>query len=97
MAPQNAWSPAKEVFPKGAYEVREAKAFIDSVGGPEGYQKMQEMIDTVTAKTDELLYALLQTAVSGTTLSKDLRANNHPEALGQLAPSMLAKVEGARC
>ena len=84
------WNAAKEVFPKGVNEMREAKAFIDSVGGPEGYQKMQEMIDTVTA-TDELLYAADSRLWDN--VIEDLRANNHPEALGALAPSLLAKLK----
>ncbi len=50
------WNAAKEIFPKGVNEMKEAKAFIEAVGGPEGYQKMQTAIDAVTA-TDELLYS----------------------------------------
>ena len=84
------WNAAKQIFPKGVAEMTEAKAFIDSVGGPEGYQKMQEMIDTVTA-TDELLYAADSRLWDN--VIEDLKANNHPEALGQLAPSMLAKLK----
>ena len=84
------WNAAKQIFPKGVAEMTEAKAFIDSVGGPEGYSKMQEMINTVTA-TDELLYAadpkLWENVID------DLKANNHPEALGALAPSLLAKLK----
>src|SRR5450631_2429651 len=34
------WNAAKQIFPKGVAEMTEAKAFIDSVGGPDGYQKM---------------------------------------------------------
>ena len=84
------WNAAKQVFPKGVAEMKEAKAFIDSVGGPEGYQKMQEMIDTVTA-TDELLYAADPKLWDN--VIEDLKANNHVEALGQLAPSLLAKLK----
>ena len=36
--------------------MQEAKAFIDSVGGPDGYAKMQQSLDNVSA-TDEMLYA----------------------------------------
>ena len=84
------WNAAKAVFPKGVAEMQEAKAFIDSVGGPEGYQKMQEMIDTVTA-TDELLYA--EDPKLWDNVIEDLKANNHPEALGKLAPSFLQKLK----
>lgn len=84
------WNAAKAIFPKGVAEMQEAKAFIDSVGGPEGYQKMQDMINTVTA-TDELLYAADPKIWDN--VIEDLKANNHPEALGQLAPSFLAKLK----
>jgi hypothetical protein len=84
------WNAAKAIFPKGVTEMQEAKAFIDSVGGPEGYQKMQGMIDTVTA-TDELLYAADPKLWDN--VIEDLKANNHPEALGQLAPSLLQKLK----
>src|SRR5271157_2904658 len=43
------WSAAKAIFPKGVTEMQEAKAFIDSVGGPEGYQKTQEAAEAVAA------------------------------------------------
>ena len=84
------WTAAKQIFPKGVAEMTEAKAFIDSVGGPEGYQKMQDMINTVTA-TDELLYAADPKLWDN--VIEDLKANNHPEALGALAPSLLAKLK----
>lgn len=84
------WTAAKQIFPKGVAEMQEAKAFIDSVGGPDGYQKMQGMIDQVTA-TDELLYAADPKLWDN--VIEDLKANNHPEALGQLAPSLLQKLK----
>lgn len=84
------WSAAKQIFPKGVAEMQEAKAFITSVGGPEGYQKTQELINTVTA-TDELLYAADPKLWDN--VIEDLKANNHTEALGQLAPSFLEKLK----
>lgn len=84
------WNAAKQIFPKGVAEMTEAKAFIDSVGGPEGYQKMQDMINTVTS-TDELLYAADPKLWDN--VIEDLKANNHPEALGALAPSLLQKLK----
>lgn len=84
------WNAAKAIFPKGVSEMQEAKAFIDSVGGPDGYQKMQDMIDTVTA-TDELLYAADPKLWDN--VIEDLKDNNHPEALGALAPSLLSKLK----
>lgn len=84
------WQAAKAVFPKGVAEMQEAKAFIDSVGGPEGYQKSQDMINQVLA-SDELLYAA--DSKIWDNVVEDLRANGHPEALGQLAPSFLDKLK----
>lgn len=84
------WNAAKEVFPKGVAEMQEAKAFIDSVGGPEGYQKMQQAFEQVTA-TDELLYAADPTLWDN--VIADLKSSGHPEALGALAPSMLQKLK----
>jgi hypothetical protein len=84
------WNAAKQIFPKGVAEMQEARAFIESVGGPEGYQKTQDAIEAVTA-TDELLYkadpSLWDNVIA------DLKANNHPEALGALAPSFLEKLK----
>jgi hypothetical protein len=84
------WNAAKQIFPKGVAEMQEAKAFIDSVGGPEGYQKMQEAIEAVTA-TDELLYAADPKIWDN--VIEDLKANGHPEAMGALAPSFLEKLK----
>ena len=84
------WNAAKEVFPKGVAEMQEAKAFIESIGGPEGYQKMQQAFEQVSA-TDELLYAADPTLWDN--VIEDLKASGHPEALGALAPSMLQKLK----
>jgi hypothetical protein len=84
------WNAAKAVFPKGVAEMQEAKAFIESIGGPEGYQKTQELINQVTA-TDELLYAA--DAKLWDNVIEDLKANGHPESLGALAPSFLEKLK----
>ena len=67
------WSAAKQIFPKGVAEMTEAKAFIDSVGGPEGYEKMQQALDAVNA-TDELLYNA--DARLWDNVIEDLKANN---------------------
>ncbi len=84
------WNAAKEIFPKGVNEMKEAKAFIEAVGGPEGYQKMQTAIDAVTA-TDELLYAADPKLWDN--VIDELKSTGHPEALGQLAPSFLSKLK----
>ena len=84
------WNAAKAVFPKGVAEMQEAKAFIDSVGGPEGYQKSQDMINQVLA-SDELLYAA--DPVLWDNVIADLKSSGHPEAFGALAPSFLDKLK----
>ena len=84
------WTAAKAIFPKGVAEMQQAKAFIDTVGGPEGYEKMQQAIDSVTA-TDELLYAADPKLWDN--VIEDLKASGHPEAMGALAPSFLAKLK----
>jgi hypothetical protein len=84
------WNAAKAVFPKGVAEMQEAKAFIESVGGPDGYQKMQDSISAVVA-TDELLYAADPKLWDN--VIEDIKASGHPEALGALAPSFLEKLK----
>jgi hypothetical protein len=84
------WNAAKAIFPKGVQEMQDAKAFIDTVGGPEGYQKMQESLDAITA-TDELLYAADPKLWDN--VIEDLKASGHPEALGALAPSFMSKLK----
>jgi hypothetical protein len=79
----------KAEFPTVA-AAKEAKAFIDTIGGVEGYQKTQEQMDAVSA-TDELLYngdpKLWDNVI------EDLKTSGHPEALGKLAPSFLSKLK----
>lgn len=84
------WNAAKAIFPKGVAEMQDAKTFIDLVGGPDGYKKMQDSIDAVTA-TDELLYAADPKLWDN--VLEDLKASGHPEALGALAPSFLSKLK----
>ncbi len=84
------WNAAKAIFPKGVAEMQDAKTFIDLVGGPEGYKKMQDSIDAVMA-TDELLYAADPKLWDN--VLEDLKASGHPEALGALAPSFLSKLK----
>jgi hypothetical protein len=84
------WNAAKQIFPKGVSEMQEAKAFIDSVGGPEGYEKLQQSIESVAA-TDELMHAADPKLWD--YVLDDLKATNHPEAFGKLAPSFLQKLK----
>jgi hypothetical protein len=84
------WNAAKGIFPKGVAEMQEAKAFIEAVGGAEGYEKMQQALESVSA-TDELLYAADPKIWDN--VIEDLKSTGHPEALGKLAPSFLSKLK----
>ena len=79
----------KTEFPTVA-AAKEAKQFIESIGGADGYAKMQEAADAVAA-TDELLYAADSRLWDN--VIDDLKSSGHPEALGKLAPSFLAKLK----
>ena len=70
--------------------MREAKEFIDLVGGAEGFQKVQQQVDLISA-TDELLYNGDPTLWDN--VIEDIKAAGHPEALGALAPSFLSKLK----
>ena len=93
MAATKVGNAAKAVFPKGVEEMQEAKAFIDSVGGPEGYQKSQDMINQVLA-SDELLYAA--DSKIWDNVIEDLKANGHSEALRCVSSVLPRQVEGHR-
>ena len=80
------WNAAKQIFPKGVNEMKEAKAFIDTVGGHDGYQALQDQIAAIDA-SDTLLYAgdpkLIENVV------EDLKSQGKLDALGRMAPSFL--------
>ena len=84
------WSAAKTVFPKGVEEMKEAKAFIDAIGGQEGYQKTQEAMDSVKG-SDELLYA------ADPQLSKnvyeDMKAQGKEDAYGKVVGNFLGHLK----
>ena len=84
------WSAAKTVFPKGVEEMKEAKAFIDAIGGQEGYQKTQEAMDAVKG-SDELLYA------ADPQLSKnvyeDMKAQGKEDAYGKVVGNFLGHLK----
>jgi hypothetical protein len=69
---------------------KEAKAFIESIGGEEGYTKLNQSIDAVKA-TDELLYAADPQLWKN--VLEDLKATGHPEAFGKLAPAYLSELK----
>jgi hypothetical protein len=79
----------KTVFPT-VPAAKEAKAFIESIGGEDGYTKLNQSIDAVKA-TDELLYAA--DPQLWRNVLEDLKATGHPEAFGKLAPAYLSELK----
>ncbi len=71
-------------------KAREAKAFIESIGGEEGYKELNTHIDAVKA-ADELLYN--SDPQIWDNVIEDLKASGHPEAFGKLAPAYLEKLK----
>jgi hypothetical protein len=71
-------------------DAKEAKAFIDSIGGQEGYQKTQEAMDSVKG-SDELLYA------ADPQLSKnvyeDMKAQGKEDAYGKVVGNFLGHLK----
>ena len=84
------WSAAKTVFPKGVEEMKAAKAFIEAIGGEEGYQKSQEAMEAVKG-SDELLYA------GDPQLSKnvyeDMKAQGKEDAYGKVVGNFLGHLK----
>jgi hypothetical protein len=79
----------KTEFPTVA-AAKEAKAFIETIGGPEGYEKLNSSVEAIKA-TDELLYSADPTL--WTNVIEDLKSAGHIEAFGQLAPSFLENLK----
>ncbi len=69
---------------------KEAKAFIETIGGPEGYEKLNASVEAIKA-TDELLYNADPTLWKN--VIEDLKSSGHIEAFGQLAPSFLENLK----
>jgi len=80
------WNAAKAVFPKGVAEMKEAKAFIDTVGGHEGFEKLQETVSAINA-SDEMLYAGDPKLIDN--IVEDLKGSGNLAALGKIAPAFL--------
>lgn len=83
------WEATKEIFPKGVNEMREAKQFIELVGGAEGFEGLQTKVADIQA-TDELLSAgdpkLIENIV------EDLKSSGKLDALGKLTGPWLDAV-----
>jgi hypothetical protein len=84
------WEATKEIFPKGVNEMREAKQFIELVGGPEGFEGLQSKVADIQA-TDELLSAgdpkLIENIV------EDLKGAGKIDSLGKLTGPWLDAVK----
>lgn len=84
------WAAAKAVFPKGVAEMQEAKEFIETVGGHEGFEKMRDTVAAIEA-SDTLLYA--GDAQLTAQIVEDLKGQGKLDALGKIAPSFLDAVK----
>lgn len=84
------WNAAKEIFPKGFSEMKDAASFIKEVGGREGYASMQEQVAQIN-ETDQLLYS--GSAELITNIVADLKSENKLDALGKMAPAFLDAVK----
>jgi len=84
------WSAAKEVFPGGINEMKQAQEFMSLVGGVEGYEELTGTKAAAEA-SDAQLYAgdpqLIQNIV------EDLKEQGKLNALGKLAPAFLDAVK----
>lgn len=78
------WEASKAIFPKGVAEMKEAKAFIDTVGGHEGLEKMQDQVAAIN-ESDELLYAGDPQIIEN--IVEDLKGQGKLGALAKLAPA----------
>ena len=80
------WEAAKAIYPGGVNEMKQAKEFLDLVGGHEGYEKSQGTVAAAEA-SDAKLYEgnpeLIQNIVD------DLKSTGHMDALGKLATPFL--------
>lgn len=72
-----------KVFPK-VQDAQDAKTFIDTVGGLEGYEKLQEQISAIDA-SDQLLYAGSPDLIKNVV--EDLKSSGKLDALGKMAPA----------
>jgi hypothetical protein len=78
-----------KIFPKVS-DAQDAKNFIDLVGGQEGFEKLNETVQSITA-SDELLYAGDPKLIDN--ILEDLKAEGKTEAFGKLAPAFLDKLK----
>jgi hypothetical protein len=84
------WNAAKAVFPKGVSEMQEAKDFIESIGGTEGYEEKVGMLEAVKA-TDELLYTA--DPVLSQNVYDDMKAQGKQENYGQVVGNFVSHLK----
>lgn len=71
-------------------DAREAKAFIESVGGPEGFEKTQQVIQSIE-ESDQLLYAGDGKLIDN--IVEDLKSEGKLDAFTKLASPFLDKLQ----
>lgn len=84
------WAAAKQVFPKGVQEMKDAKALIDLVGGQDGYNNFVSQKQAIE-EVDQKLYA--GDPELAADIYSDLKAENKLEAFPKLASAFLDKLK----
>lgn len=79
----------KQEFPT-VESAREAKAFIELVGGPEGYETLQNIVTSVN-ESDELLYAADPKIFDN--VYEDMKEQGKQDSFGKLASPFLDKLK----
>ena len=74
----------KAIFPGGVNEIKQAKEFMDLVGGHEGLESLQG-VKVAAEASDAQLYEGSPELISN--IVEDLKAHNKLDALGKLAPA----------
>lgn len=82
----------KEIYPT-VQAAQEAKAFIDNIGGIEGYEKQQQIVQSVE-ETDQLLYAGGENHVKLLdNIYDDMKSEGKQAEFSQLARPLLDKLK----
>src|SRR5271157_1028186 len=80
----------KQIFPGGVNEIKQAKEFMELVGGHEGLESLQG-VKTAAEASDNQLYEGNAELIAN--IVEDLKSHNKLDALGKLAPSFLDAVK----
>lgn len=84
------WNAAKQIFPKGVQEMKDAKALIDLVGGQEGYETFTQQKAAIEA-VDQKLYNADPTLIDD--ILADLKEENKLEAFPKIALNFLNRLQ----